>query len=265
MKRGVQIARWLKQVKADHRLCTVDFTVAYQLSERTNEAEFARSGILLTWQGIALLAAEAGVCERTVQRSVGRLQKFKHLAIKPGGGRHHSNRYTLLLHATQAVAAIDDNSETVTAVSGFSGNGDSGVGVSPETVTVVSGKGDSRVAKPRQPCHPNFYRTTDRTLATISETEPGGPRSRADALGPHPLGELEPELRSRLGENFKLLSMARLVARTDETVTLSVLTVWQGDNIRQHCEADILAAAGVTELRFEFAIAPEPPPLRRMP
>ena len=127
MTRGVHIARWRDQVKADHRLCTIDFTVAYQLSERTSADEFARSGDLVTWQGVALLATETGVCERTVQRSVGRLQEFGHIAVKLGGGRHRSNGITLILKAVASFEAV----ETVTAVSPFPRqNPDTGDGVS---------------------------------------------------------------------------------------------------------------------------------------
>ena len=45
----------------------------------------------------------------------------------------------------------------------------------------------------------------------------------------------------------------------DTSLTLSVLTVYQGDNIRKYCEADILAAAGVSRLEFKV----EPTKARR--
>ena len=128
----------------------------------------------------------------------------------------------------------------------------------PET----PGSGD---AKPRQPCHPNLLITDDRTSAPTADTEPGGPRQRAVALGPHPLGALEPDLRKRLGENFKWLSMARLLVRAAETVTLSVLTAYPGDNIRKHCEADILAVAGATQLEFVIELTVDLPKQRRLP
>jgi hypothetical protein len=59
--------------------------------------------------------------------------------------------------------------------------------------------------------------------------------------------------------------MARLVARTADTVTLSVLTAYQRDEIRKHCEGDILAAAGATKLEFAVEIAVAPLSRRRMP
>jgi hypothetical protein len=97
----------------------------------------------------------------------------------------------------------------------------------------------------------------------MAETDDGGPRRALGALGP--LGELETDLRHRLGENFKWLGMARLVARTADTVTLSVLTAYQRDAIRQYCEGDILAAAGATKLEFVVEIEAAPLSLRRMP
>ena len=130
-------------------------------------------------------------------------------------------------------------------------------------MTAVSRKGDSRVAKPRQPCHPNFLITDDRTSATTADTEPGGPRRALKALGP--LGELEADLRQRLGEDFRRLAGVKLTDRTDTMVTLSVLTAAKRDEIIKHCKAAILAAAGVSELNFEFAMKVEPPLLRRMP
>ena len=123
MSTAPQIFRWRDQVKADRRLKPIDFLVAFQLSEKTNAREFAKSGTLVTWQGITSMAAAIGVSDRTVQRSIRRLQKKpKHIELDPGGGRHHSNRYTLLLRPSQAVAAADDRAR----------NGDSRVRVSPK-------------------------------------------------------------------------------------------------------------------------------------
>jgi hypothetical protein len=76
-------------------------------------------------------------------------------------------------------------------------------------------------------------------------TETGGPRQRADAPGPHEAG-----LRKRLGERFEWLDCAKLAGHSTDTVTLAIVTRAQGDNIRKHCEADILAEFGVTRLEF---------------
>ena len=97
MTRGWHIIRYRNQVKADRRLHAVDFTVAFQLTERTNKAEFEKSGRLVTWQGADTMAAATGLHERTVQRSVRRLQSNGHLAVITGGGRWLSNRYELIL------------------------------------------------------------------------------------------------------------------------------------------------------------------------
>ena len=57
------------------------------ITEALDEAdEFGRSGDLLTWQGVALLAAETGLHERTAQRATRRLQANGHIAVEPGGG-----------------------------------------------------------------------------------------------------------------------------------------------------------------------------------
>jgi hypothetical protein len=82
------------------------------------------------------------------------------------------------------------------------------------------------------------------------------------ALGP--LGELELELRDRLGEDFRRLAMAEVKARTADTVTLSVLTAGERDLIRRHCESAILEIAGASKLEIVVEIAVEPPKLRRL-
>jgi hypothetical protein len=105
---------------------------------------------------------------------------------------------------------------------------------------------------------PNSSITTSITLAATSDTETGGPRQRANALGP-----LDADLRARLGERIKWLAMAKLVEHSADTLTLSVLTALQADNIRRHCEPDILAVAGVTRLAFQIEIAAEPNARRR--
>ena len=119
MKRGSQISRWLNQVKADRRLRgKSDTKLAIQLTERTNADEFARSGDLVTWQGVATMAAETGLDKRTVQRARKRLQAFGHVAVAPGGGRHRSNCITLVLKTLQAVASFEP-AETPAAVPPF--------------------------------------------------------------------------------------------------------------------------------------------------
>ena len=99
MTRGSQISRWLAQVKADHRLVRSELKLAIQLTQWTNADEFARSGDLVTWQGVAKQAKETRQDARTVQRATRRLQAFGHIKVDPGGGRHRSNRITLILKA----------------------------------------------------------------------------------------------------------------------------------------------------------------------
>jgi hypothetical protein len=130
--------------------------------------------------------------------------------------------------------------------------------------------------------HPNLEH--NRTLRPTADTEHGGPRQRADALGPPPetgkrlgngsgptaqgeppdpaLGPLDADLRQRLGERFEYLAAVKLAGHSKDAITLSVLTTYQADNIRRHCQADILAVAGASELKFEV-ILPEPVRKRR--
>jgi hypothetical protein len=251
MKRGVQISRWLSQVKADRRFyMTSDFKVAIQLTERTNNAAFARSGILQTWQGVALIAAETGLDERTVQRAVRRLQAYGHVAVDFGGGRAKSNCCTLILKGEM---------QTPAPVPPF---------IDKKTPAQKSLNPGTEVPKPRHTCHPNLLKNYNRTSCAQTDTEPSGPRQRADgALGPRPpaMGELDAPLRARLAERFVWLAGVTLKARTTNAVTLSVLTPSARDNVRKYCEADILAATGAAKLEFEFAITPEIPKPRRMP
>ncbi|CUU20842.1 hypothetical protein CDS [Bradyrhizobium sp.] len=59
------------------------------------------------------------------------------------------------------------------------------------------------------------------------------------------------------------MDTAKLVSHSADVVVLKVLTDGQAYNIRQHCEADILAQFGVSHLEFE--IATEPMNARRWP
>lgn len=71
-----------------------------------------------------------------------------------------------------------------------------------------------------------------------------------------------PTLGPTLGERFEYLAAVKLAGHSKDAITLSVLTTYQADNIRRHCQADILAVAGASELKFEV-ILPEPLRKRR--
>jgi len=105
------------------------------------------------------------------------------------------------------------------------------------------------------------------------ETDDGGPRQRADALGPprQRLGNgsaaaaepsrdpslvaLETEIRQKLGERAEWLTEAKLVACTaGAIVKFAVLNIHQANNIRKFCQADILAVAGATTLEFDVVL-----------
>jgi hypothetical protein len=279
-KTAPKIFQWRNQVKDDRRLGAIDFMVAYQLSEQTNAAEFDKSGQLLTWQGIDSMAAAIGVSDRTVQRSIGRLKKYKQLAVTPAVGRHRSNRYTLLLKPVQAVAAVGDKVEMVTAVSPFPKNGDSRVTLSREKVTNLTRNGDNGGAEMVTAVSPESLRESFSNPSADCETADCGAEPRLGGARPAPLGRLEGEphphphpmmgrleagLRRILGENFKWLVMAELVECSADVVMLSVMTAAERDNIRKHCEAAILEVSGASKLEFKIELAVEPPPLRRMP
>ena len=149
MTRGSQIFRWLAQVKADHRLVKSELKLGIQFSQWTNADEFARSGDLVTWQGVARQARETRQNERTVQRATKRLLGFGHIKVDPGGGRHRSNRITLIL---KPVAPFEAK-KTPAAVPPFSHrNPGSRARVSDrETPAAPSQNPGISVQKPRRP------------------------------------------------------------------------------------------------------------------
>ena len=52
-------------------------------------------GSFAAFPSIKRISACAGISERTVHRSIDRLEKMKLVTIQRGGGRNHSNEYTL--------------------------------------------------------------------------------------------------------------------------------------------------------------------------
>jgi hypothetical protein len=255
MKSASQIFAWLNALKADRRLHASCFKIAYQLSNRTNVAEFKKTGRLVTWQAIPTLAAATGLSDRTVRRVVRRLQLTDHLTVKPGGGRGRSNRYTLTPQTLSPVSAFSE------AKPGHPWQGLDGQTRSKATLNPVTGD--------HKPCHQWPLNLSIKEFSNLSEREresetaSRGPRRAEGALGP--LASLDAELRRRLGEKSKWLVMAEVAARSDDSVTLSVPTPSQRDAIIKHCELDILAAAGVSELKFVVEISADPPEARRRP
>jgi len=276
MTRGVAIARWLHA--GNRRLRGAAIKVAVQLSQYTNRAAYESSGKLIAFQSIKAMAADTGLTGRTVQKNIRKLQAVGLVASEPNrGGRHRSNHYTLTLPA-------DDAAETLSRGTPFSDQ------------KRVNAEARNPVPLGPKPCpagQTNYTNDIKLPSEPNSETEPGGPRLRADALGP-PSGEetskglgnghavaAEPEpptpkalgpldqaladLRHQLGEKAKWLVTAKVAGLTDAAITLQVITEAERDKIVRHCETEILEASGASALRFEFAIAVEPPPLRRMP
>ena len=244
-----QINDWLDAVKADRRLTANSvFKVAWQLTRKLSSKEFGKTGGLTTWQGIETLAAATGLSERMVRYAVRQLEATGYLAIKTGHGPRQSNRYTLIEQKRQPIAEFP-NANTVNRLP------HSGEQKRQSSVSNAA----THCAESGNPLPPNSLNNSFfNSSKSNPDTGASGPRQRVDALGP-PLGELDADLRQCLGERFKWLSMAKLAERDDTSLTLSVLTVYQGDNIRKYCEADILAAAGVSRLEFKV----EPTKARR--
>jgi hypothetical protein len=247
MKRASRIFNWLAQVNADRSLRNSTFKVAHALANKTNDAEFNKSDRLVTWQSIPTLINATGLCDRTVRYGTKLLEKTGHIAVDPGHGPRRSNRYTLILQKRQTIASLTE------AISGKPLP--HSVEQKRQSGTPIAANIDTSSGNPMPPNYSinNFSNFCSPNLET--EDASRGPRG-LEGLGA--LGALEPDLRRRLGDDFKWLAMARLEALTENTVTLSVLTASQRDAIQKHCEADILAAAGVTKLDFVVEIATEP-------
>ena len=233
MKSTPQIFRWLDQVKADRRLrASSDFKIAYQLSNRTNAAEFKKTGRLVTWQSVATLAAATGLSVRTVQREIRRLQTTGHLAVKVGGGRGRSNLYTL-----QTLSPVSPFSEAKPRHPCHP--------LDRETVTSVSGKGDTGVAKGCHPCHPNLSIKDLKNSPGDRDTEPErGSRRALTALDP-----LGAEICKAIGPDafdaWFARGEAEIVEQTGDMITLAVKSRFFAQYIANQFEAVIARAAGV--------------------
>jgi hypothetical protein len=229
---------------ADLRLTHQDFRLLWLLLSAADR----KTGIARRKQ--RELAKALDCTERGVQISRDRLVSLGYLGpigVKPGG---YVSSYNVLIAEKANAGSASEKGERRFASENKKANGG-------------GQKGERPFQKGEAPFVHDPLISLDIPSAPNGETEHHGPRRAEGALGP--LGALEPDLRRRLGENFKRLSMARLVARTADTVTLSVLTAYQRDEIRKHCEGDILAAAGATKLEFAVEIEAAPLSLRRMP
>jgi len=241
-----QINDWLDAVEADRRLTANSvFKVAWQLTRKLNEKEFAKSGKLITWQGIKTLAAATGLSARMVRYAVRQLEASGHLAIKAGHGDGQSNCYTLIEQKWQPVAAYN---------SGNSGNPLPHSGEQKRQSGVS--KAATHCAESGNPLPPNslknsFYNSS----APNSDTEPGGPRSRADG----PLGPLDAEaLRRRIGDDHfnAWLSKVSFVSLTAGTLTLAVPNRLFAREIPNRFERPLLEnAPGAKRLVVEIAEA----------
>jgi Replication protein C N-terminal domain len=257
--RATQIFRWLHAVKADRRMNASCVKVAMQLTHKTSEAEFAKSGTLVSWwQSELTIAAAIGRGERTVRYAIRRLESCGYVLTKHGHGEGQANQYTLILPNRQELAAYDgSNTGKVLPVS---------TDPKRQVHAPIPANSEPETGKNLPP---NYSSNHLSNYSDDRETEPGAPRLRADALGAPPdsgnangLGPLgadfEPELRRLLGDRWKWLLGAQVVERTDRVLVLSVPTPSFREPILKHCRTELIAVAGISEIRFSTALAVEP-------
>ena len=257
MKPASQIFQWLHAIKVDRRLNSTCSLVALQLTDKTNEREFARSGTLITWQAELTIAVAIGRCERTVRTAIKLMERHDYVLIKSGHGKGRSNQYTLTLPNRQEVAAY--------------GGSDTGKKLPVET------EGNRQLLS-RQPATfeqatgkklpPNLSKNHLSNLSAHPDTEPAARDGASPAPGgarPPPLGQYDADLRRRLGDDFKWLRTASLVGKSGGTLTLAIKTDFQGEMIRKLCQAAILEVTGASRLEFnvELPTVVDPPKARR--
>jgi Helix-turn-helix domain len=231
---------------ADQRLSHLDFRLLWLLASAADR----KTGIARRKQ--SYLAEMLGVHRRTVQRCRDRLVSFGYvipIGIRPGGNVSGYNLFT-----SKKAALVPPSEKGGAGAASDDGQGGAGV--------QRGGAGVQKGGPPTAPILP--LKSLEIPCAPNREIEAGGPRQRADALGPHPLGVLEASLRRALGQDFRRLAGVKLVDVSAGVVRISVLTAAKRDEIIKHCKAGILSVTGATELQFEFALTVEPPPLRRM-
>ena len=235
-ERSDRIHAWRALVRADPlKGRTSCLLVANQLSQNTNKEEFERTGRLITFQGIdRLVVVETGLSKTMVRECMKRLATVgRILKIETGGGRGRSNRYELSLETLHTYAPFPAAAASI------------------ETLHSEGLNPPLRGSKPYTRVHPNKeHRTKERE----NDIESSAPRPRAVALGA--LDALDADMRQHLREKAKWVDAAKPVEFINGVLTLSVLTPYQGDNIRKHCLADILAVTGATELKFEVNSQP---------
>lgn len=90
---------WIDQIWADQRLTSTARDIAMRIGTRFNRKRYTENGIFSAWPSYDLLASEAGVSSKTVQRAVALLKECGHLVTKGAGGRHCSLTYYAIISA----------------------------------------------------------------------------------------------------------------------------------------------------------------------
>lgn len=93
---------WIDQIWADKELTATARDIAMRIGTRFNRKRYAENGIFSAWPSYDLLANEACVSSKTVQRAVSLLKARGHLVTKGAGGRHCSLTYYAIIRAQNA-------------------------------------------------------------------------------------------------------------------------------------------------------------------
>ncbi|MBT1512570.1 hypothetical protein KIP88_18870 [Bradyrhizobium sp. SRL28] len=254
MNRTATIGEWRKQVRSNRLPGGAWIKIIDELADRTNAAEFNRSGQLIAWPSIPTLATATGLSRRMVHYAINALQRTGDLVIMRGGGRGCSNRYLLVTKTVQPIAPFDE-AKPCNPLHRLDG----------ETVQPIAQNGATHCAKTVQPIAPELLKNSEKTLAPVTATDPSGPRSRAD----RPLGPLDVEaLRRCIGEDNVAGWFTGKVLHTtltnDGVLTVVVTTRFVADKIRSWFEPEVLQCApGALRLVVEVAAAEAGPPKAR--
>lgn len=129
---------WIDQIWADQRLTSTARDIAMRIGTRFNRKRYTESGIFSAWPSYDLLASEAGVSGKTVQRAVTLLKKCGHIATAGAGGRHCSLTYYAIISAKASTEDSDKGGHTCPPLE--------------KSTPADSEKVDTSVPKGGQPC-----------------------------------------------------------------------------------------------------------------
>lgn len=239
------IFAWLNQVNADARLPGSCLKVALQQTQKTNTAEFLRSGLLVTWQSMETISTAIGLSVRTVRDMVKRMEAGGHLRIDAGHGPGHSNRYTLILTMRQSAAALTDtNAAEDCRIAGDTSGSPLPLIGNQKRQSSVPNAAVQRI-KTGSPLPPN----------DSSNNSDNSSRARTPSF--EGLGALGASVRNRIGgDSFKAwLAQATIVSDIGATLTIALPSAYLADTVRQRFDDVLLQSAKAIDpkkLRIEI-------------